>query len=75
MRFGTHRIALAAVSAVTGWTRDRTDLARLWLEINPANLASQRLAGKAGFVLNKRLPGHCRRWLAKTPGRTDGTTA
>lgn len=60
-------IAFSAVSAVAGWARDRTGLPRLWLEIDPANVASRRLARKAGFVLQDRIPDHCRAWLSEDP--------
>jgi RimJ/RimL family protein N-acetyltransferase len=56
-----------AVAALTAWAHRDGGLARLWLEIDPANTASQQLARRAGYQLEQRLPRHCRAWLADDP--------
>ncbi|HEX5113934.1 MAG TPA: GNAT family N-acetyltransferase [Pseudonocardiaceae bacterium] len=42
-------------------------IGHLWLEIEPANTASQRLAAKAGYRYGTTLPRHCRLWLTDDP--------
>jgi RimJ/RimL family protein N-acetyltransferase len=37
----------------------RTGHTRLWLEINPTNTASLRVAERAGYTYEQRLPDHC----------------
>lgn len=59
-------IAVRTVQAITDWALTG-DLNRIWLEINPTNRASQRVAERAGFVLEERLPRHCREWIAEDP--------
>lgn len=54
--------------ALTAWAH-RGGLARLWLEIKPGNTASLELTRPAGYQLERRLPGHCRSWLAEDPDR------
>ena len=39
---------------------DRGGFTRLWLEINPTNTASLRVAERAGYTFERRLPDHCR---------------
>jgi RimJ/RimL family protein N-acetyltransferase len=43
-------IASAAVQALSGWAFARLRLARLQLSIRPDNLASRRVAEKAGYM-------------------------
>ena len=62
-------IGLRGVDALTAWARRDGGLARLWLEIDPGNTASQELARRAGYQLEQRLPRHCRAWLADDPDR------
>jgi [ribosomal protein S5]-alanine N-acetyltransferase len=62
-------IGLHSVRAVTAWAHRDGGLARLWLEIDPANTASLELARRAGYQLEQRLPRHCRSWLADDPDR------
>jgi RimJ/RimL family protein N-acetyltransferase len=57
------------VYALTAWAQRDGGLARLWLEIDPANTASQELARRAGYQLERRLPRHCRAWLQDDPAR------
>lgn len=54
-------LASRGVPAVTGWAH-RAGLARIWLEIRPGNEASLRVADRAGFRFEQRLPDHCRSW-------------
>ena len=62
-------IGVRSVQAVTAWAHRDGGLARLWLEIDPANTASQELARRAGYQLERRLPRHCRAWLEDDPAR------
>ena len=57
-------IALSAVRTITEWGTQHVGLTRLWLEIDPGNLASQGLAPKAGYRFTERLPAHCRLWIS-----------
>jgi RimJ/RimL family protein N-acetyltransferase len=62
-------IGVRGVGALTGWAHRDGGLARLWLEIDPANTASLELARRAGYRLEQRLPRHCRAWLEEDPAR------
>ena len=62
-------IGLRSMHALTAWAHRDGGLARLWLEIDPGNTASQKLARRAGYQLEQRLPRHCRAWLADDPDR------
>ena len=62
-------IGVRSVAALTAWAHRGGGLARLWLEIDPANTASLALARRAGYQLEQRLPRHCRAWLADDPDR------
>ena len=62
-------IGVRAVQALTAWAHRDGGLARLWLEIDPANTASLELARRAGYQLEQRLPRHCRAWLEDDPDR------
>lgn len=53
-------LALRGVRALTGWAHGAAGLPRLWLEINPADAPSRRLAARAGYLLQRRLARHCR---------------
>ncbi|GIF52629.1 hypothetical protein Afe04nite_71680 [Asanoa ferruginea] len=50
--------------AVAGWAHDTLGATRLWLEINPLNEPSLRLARQVGYDFEERLAGHCRDWSA-----------
>lgn len=56
-----------AVQAVTQWAHRDAGLRRVWLEINPTNAPSLRLAERAGYRFAERLPRHCRSWIAHDP--------
>jgi RimJ/RimL family protein N-acetyltransferase len=55
-------IASRALDAVTEWAHEALGASRVWLEINPRNKPSLRLAERAGYRFEKRLPRHCRDW-------------
>jgi RimJ/RimL family protein N-acetyltransferase len=60
-------IALRSVQAMTAWAHDHAGFARVWLEIDPDNTPSLRLAERAGYRLEQRLPRHCRAWTSDDP--------
>jgi RimJ/RimL family protein N-acetyltransferase len=60
-------IALRTIGVVTDWAHQHANLTRVWLEINPANTPSLRLAERAGYRFEERLPGHCRSWASDDP--------
>lgn len=55
-------LATQAVSAATDWAHRSLAIPRIWLEINPDNEPSLRLAGRTGYRFEQRLSGHCRDW-------------
>jgi RimJ/RimL family protein N-acetyltransferase len=62
-------LALRAIHALTAWAHRDAGLTRIWLEINPENTASQRLAERAGYRYEQRIANHCRAWIAQDPGQ------
>lgn len=60
-------LGVQAVVAVTEWAHEHAGLDRVWLEINPANAASRRLAERAGYRFTERLARHCRAWRSDDP--------
>jgi RimJ/RimL family protein N-acetyltransferase len=60
-------IALRSVGAVTEWAHQQANVRRVWLEIDPVNAASLRLAERAGYKFEERLPDHCRSWVMDDP--------
>jgi RimJ/RimL family protein N-acetyltransferase len=60
---------LRGVRAVMQWAHQAAGLQRVWLEINPDNTPSLRLAERAGYRFDERLPRHCRSWIADDPER------
>jgi RimJ/RimL family protein N-acetyltransferase len=60
-------IAWRSVGALTAWAHRAVPLARIWLEIDPANTASIRVAERAGFEFEQRLARHCRSWTSDDP--------
>jgi RimJ/RimL family protein N-acetyltransferase len=60
-------LALRGINALTRWTHDELGLDRIWLEIKPSNTPSLRLADRAGYQYEQRLPNHCRAWTALDP--------
>jgi ribosomal-protein-alanine N-acetyltransferase len=59
--------ARRGVQALTAWAHAGVPLTKIWLEINPDNVASRRVAERAGFELEERLPRHCRAWMSDDP--------
>jgi RimJ/RimL family protein N-acetyltransferase len=55
-------LAARAVLAVTPWAH-RNLAARIWLEIEPGNEPSLRLARRTGYRFEQRIPRHCRDWI------------
>ncbi|MGN9911583.1 GNAT family N-acetyltransferase [Phytohabitans sp. LJ34] len=58
-----------AVRAVTAWAHAHAGLTRVWLEIDPDNAPSLRLAESAGYRYEERMPRHCRTWAADDPAQ------
>jgi RimJ/RimL family protein N-acetyltransferase len=58
-----------AVTTLTASAHTQLGIPRLWLEIDPTNEASLRLARGAGYEFEQRLPMHCRSWLHDDPVR------
>jgi RimJ/RimL family protein N-acetyltransferase len=54
-------LAGRGIVAMTDWAH-RAGLTRLWLEIDPDNEASRRVALRGGYELEQRLARHCRLW-------------
>jgi RimJ/RimL family protein N-acetyltransferase len=61
-------IASRAVQAVTLWVHRSLAIPRIWLEIDPGNEPSLRVAQRAGYHFEQRLPQHCRDWAAEDAG-------
>ena len=60
-------LALRGIQAITQWAHRDVGLTRIWLEIDPDNTASQRLAVRAGYLYEQRLANHCRTWTSPEP--------
>ncbi|MFC5185553.1 GNAT family N-acetyltransferase [Actinomadura harenae] len=60
-------IASRAALATTLWAHEALALPRVWLEIEPGNDRSERLAQRIGFRFEERLPRHCRTWTHQDP--------
>jgi len=58
-------IASRAVQAVTLWAHRSLAIPRIWLEIDPGNEPSLRVAQRAGYHFEQRLPRHCRDWATE----------
>jgi RimJ/RimL family protein N-acetyltransferase len=58
-------IASRAVRAATLWAHRSLAIARIWLEIEPGNEPSLRVARRAGYHFEQRLSRHCRDWSAE----------
>ena len=50
-----------SVELFVAWAFAELGVEWLWIETDPANVASRRVAEKAGFVFTEVLQGHCRR--------------
>ena len=51
-------LAAEALHNLTNWAHNK-GFRRLWLEIRPDNEASQRVAARAGYMYEQRVPNHC----------------
>lgn len=60
-------LAVRAVRTMTTWAHRDGGMARVWLEINPENAASLRVAEHVGYTFEERLPKHCRSWTNEDP--------
>jgi len=58
-------LASRAVRAVTRWAHRSLAIPRIWLEIDPGNEPSLRVALRAGYHFEQRLPQHCRDWATE----------
>lgn len=58
-----------AVRAATLWAHQGLAVPRIWLEIEPGNEPSLRLARRAGYRFEQRIPQHCRDWASQDAGR------
>jgi RimJ/RimL family protein N-acetyltransferase len=52
---------------LAAWSHEQAGLEQVWLEIQPGNEASQRVAERAGFGFARRLADHCETWEAGRP--------
>jgi RimJ/RimL family protein N-acetyltransferase len=53
------RIAGHALRALADWALAEGGFERVWLEINPDNAASLKVAERAGFTFEERVANHC----------------
>lgn len=60
-------LGLTMVGLLTRLGHEEIGIPRLWLEINPTNEPSLRLARRAGYEFSRRLPRHCRSWVEEDP--------
>jgi RimJ/RimL family protein N-acetyltransferase len=60
-------LALRGIVAITEWAHRDGGLPRVWVEINPDNTASRRLAERAAFLFEQRAKDHCRTWSTDDP--------
>lgn len=58
-------IASRAVRAATLWAHRDLAVPRIWLEIEPGNEPSLRVAQRAGYRFERRLARHCRDWSSE----------
>jgi RimJ/RimL family protein N-acetyltransferase len=56
------------VPAATAWAHRNLAVPRIWLEIQPGNEPSLRLAQHAGYHFEQRLFQHCRDWSCEDAG-------
>jgi len=55
-------LASRAVLAATEWAHCELGVSRIWLEIEPGNEPSLRLAQRTGYRFEQRIAQHCRDW-------------
>jgi RimJ/RimL family protein N-acetyltransferase len=61
--------ATRAVIATTLWAHRELAVPRIWLEIEPGNEPSLRVARNAGYRFEQRISQHCRDWACEDAGR------
>jgi RimJ/RimL family protein N-acetyltransferase len=62
-------LASRAVAAATAWAHRELAAPRVWLEIEPGNHPSLRVAQRAGYRFEQRIPQHCRDWAREDAGQ------
>ena len=62
-------VASRAVAAATRWAHRELAVPRIWLEIEPGNEPSLRLAQRAGYRFEQRMSQHCRDWAYEDADR------
>jgi RimJ/RimL family protein N-acetyltransferase len=62
-------IGSRAVHAATLWAHRALAVPRIWLEIDPGNESSLRLAQHVGYQFEQRLSQHCRDWSSEDAGQ------
>jgi RimJ/RimL family protein N-acetyltransferase len=62
-------LASRALRAATTWASGELSVPRIWLEIEPGNEPSQRVAARAGYRFEQRIARHCRDWTCDDPDR------
>ena len=55
-------LASRAVLAATAWAHRELGVSRIWLEIEPGNEPSLRIAQRTGYRFEQRIAQHCRDW-------------
>jgi len=55
-------LAARAVLAASAWAHREHAVPRIWLEIEPGNEPSLRVAQRAGYRFEQRIARHCRDW-------------
>jgi RimJ/RimL family protein N-acetyltransferase len=63
----SRRLGVAAHGLVAVTERAHATIRTLWLEIAPDNVASRRLAARAGYRYRTTLAHHCRYWRTDDP--------
>jgi RimJ/RimL family protein N-acetyltransferase len=58
-------VASRAVVAATRWADRELAVPRIWLEIEPGNEPSLRVAHRAGYRFEQRISQHCRDWVCE----------
>ena len=72
---GLHLRVLARDDATLLQAHRSLGIARIWLEINPGNEPSLRVAQRAGYRFEQLCPGTAATGPARMPNTTHGTTA
>jgi RimJ/RimL family protein N-acetyltransferase len=57
-----HGYAVVGLRFLATWSHEHAGLEQVWLEIQPGNEPSQRVAERAGFRFGHRAADHCPTW-------------